>query len=100
MADLQAVVVGCGPGPFTGLRVGMATAAAYGQALGIPVHGVCTLDAIARATRGEVLVITAARRSDRHKSELQSQIRHSSAVILLKKTQSKYKIYHQNTQTN
>ena len=44
--DLDAVVVGCGPGPFTGLRVGMATAAAYGQALGIPVHGVCSLDAI------------------------------------------------------
>ncbi|MFZ0833238.1 MAG: tRNA (adenosine(37)-N6)-threonylcarbamoyltransferase complex dimerization subunit type 1 TsaB, partial [Mycobacterium sp.] len=44
MADLEAVVVGCGPGPFTGLRVGMATAAAFGHALGIPVHGVCSLD--------------------------------------------------------
>lgn len=64
VADLDAVVVGCGPGPFTGLRVGMATAAAYGQALGIPVHGVCTLDAIARATRGEVLVVTDARRRE------------------------------------
>lgn len=64
MADLAAVVVGCGPGPFTGLRVGMATAAAYGQALGIPVHGVCTLDAIARATHGEVLVVTDARRRE------------------------------------
>ena len=42
MADLDAVVVGCGPGPFTGLRVGMATAAAYGHALGVPVHGVCS----------------------------------------------------------
>ncbi len=64
MADLDAVVVGCGPGPFTGLRVGMATAAAYGQALDIPVRGVCTLDAIARATRGEVLVVTDARRRE------------------------------------
>ncbi|AGL28882.1 hypothetical protein J113_23950 [Mycobacterium tuberculosis CAS/NITR204] len=34
MADLDAVVVGCGPGPFTGLRAGMASAAAYGHALG------------------------------------------------------------------
>jgi N6-L-threonylcarbamoyladenine synthase/protein kinase Bud32 len=38
--DLDAVVVGVGPGPFTGLRVGMATGAAFGDALGIPVHGV------------------------------------------------------------
>jgi len=64
MADLTAVVVGCGPGPFTGLRVGMATAAAYGHALGVPVYGVCTLDAIASGTDGEVLVITDARRRE------------------------------------
>jgi tRNA threonylcarbamoyl adenosine modification protein YeaZ len=64
MADLDAVVVGCGPGPFTGLRVGMATASAYGHALGIPVHGVCSLDAIGGQTRGEVLVVTDARRRE------------------------------------
>src|SRR5271154_1552422 len=46
MSDLDAVVVGCGPGPFTGLRAGMASAAAYGHALGVPVRGVCSLDAI------------------------------------------------------
>jgi tRNA threonylcarbamoyl adenosine modification protein YeaZ len=62
--DLGAVVVGCGPGPFTGLRVGMATAAAYGHALGIPVHGVCSLDAIGVDTRGDVLVVTDARRRE------------------------------------
>jgi tRNA threonylcarbamoyl adenosine modification protein YeaZ len=64
MADLDAVVVGCGPGPFTGLRVGMATAAAYGHALDIPVHGVCSLDAIAVHTTGDVLVVTDARRRE------------------------------------
>ena len=64
MADLDAVVVGCGPGPFTGLRVGMATAAAYGHALGVPVLGVCSLDAIGVQTDGEVLVITDARRRE------------------------------------
>ena len=64
MGDLDAVVVGCGPGPFTGLRIGMATAAAYGHALGIPVHGVCSLDAIAVHTSGDVLVITDARRRE------------------------------------
>ncbi|MGW0161585.1 tRNA (adenosine(37)-N6)-threonylcarbamoyltransferase complex dimerization subunit type 1 TsaB [Mycobacterium sp. NPDC003323] len=64
MTDLDVVVVGCGPGPFTGLRVGMATAAAYGHALGIPVFGICTLDAIGVATGGEVLVVTDARRRE------------------------------------
>ena len=64
MADLGAVVVGCGPGPFTGLRVGMATAAAYGHALGVPVHGVCSLDAIGGQTTGETLVVTDARRRE------------------------------------
>lgn len=64
MADIDAVVVGCGPGPFTGLRVGMSTAAAYGHALGVPVYGVCSLDAIGGRTEGEVLVITDARRRE------------------------------------
>jgi tRNA threonylcarbamoyl adenosine modification protein YeaZ len=64
MADLDAVVVGCGPGPFTGLRAGMATAAAYGHALGIPVYGVCSLDAIGVQTTGDVLVVTDARRRE------------------------------------
>lgn len=60
---LDAVVVGVGPGPFTGLRVGMVTAAALGDALGVPVHGVCSLDAIADG-RGELLVVTDARRRE------------------------------------
>lgn len=64
MADLEAVVVGCGPGPFTGLRVGMATAAAYAHALGLPVFGVCSLDAIGVDTEGDVLVVTDARRRE------------------------------------
>jgi tRNA threonylcarbamoyl adenosine modification protein YeaZ len=64
VSDLGAVVVGCGPGPFTGLRVGMATAAAYGHALDIPVHGVCSLDAIGIDTSGDALVVTDARRRE------------------------------------
>lgn len=62
--QLDAIVVGCGPGPFTGLRVGMATAAAFGHALGVPVHGVCSLDAIAVGTTGDLLVVTDARRRE------------------------------------
>ncbi|SNT44317.1 tRNA (adenosine(37)-N6)-threonylcarbamoyltransferase complex dimerization subunit type 1 TsaB [Rhodococcoides kyotonense] len=65
-ADLGAVVVGVGPGPFTGLRVGMATAAAFGDALSIPVHGVCSLDAIAADVGDEpaLVVVTDARRRE------------------------------------
>jgi tRNA threonylcarbamoyl adenosine modification protein YeaZ len=62
--DVDAVIVGCGPGPFSGLRVGMATAAAFGDALGIEVHGVCSLDAIAHGHPGEILVTTDARRRE------------------------------------
>ncbi len=48
--ELGLLAVGTGPGAFTGLRVGLATAGAMGLALGIPVHGVCTLDTLAWAT--------------------------------------------------
>jgi tRNA threonylcarbamoyl adenosine modification protein YeaZ len=50
--DLTGVAVGVGPGPFTGLRVGLMTARALGDALDIPVHGVCTLDILAAAVTG------------------------------------------------
>ena len=64
-ADLSAIVAGLGPGPFTGLRVGLATAASMGHALGIPVYGVCSLDGLGRAAGpGRVLVATDARRRE------------------------------------
>src|SRR5689334_10150965 len=46
--ELTAIAVGLGPGPYTGLRVGIVTAKVMAFSLGIPVYGVCSLDAIAR----------------------------------------------------
>jgi tRNA threonylcarbamoyl adenosine modification protein YeaZ len=62
--DIGAVVAGVGPGPFTGLRVGMVTAAAFADGLGVPVYGVCSLDGIGGRTRGRALVATDARRKE------------------------------------
>jgi len=65
-AELTAVVVGVGPGPFTGLRVGVVTALVMGAALGVPVHGICSLDAVAWAFAepGAFVVVTDARRRE------------------------------------
>ncbi|MDT0448864.1 tRNA (adenosine(37)-N6)-threonylcarbamoyltransferase complex dimerization subunit type 1 TsaB [Streptomyces hesseae] len=63
------IVVGVGPGPYTGLRVGIVTAATFGATLSVPVHGLCTLDGIAYAAgqqglTGEFVVATDARRKE------------------------------------
>ncbi|MGO8769262.1 MAG: tRNA (adenosine(37)-N6)-threonylcarbamoyltransferase complex dimerization subunit type 1 TsaB [Mycobacterium sp.] len=81
MADLDAVVVGCGPGPFTGLRAGMATAAAYGHALGVPVHGVCSLDAIGVRTSGDTLVVTDARRREVYWARYRDSVRTAGPAV-------------------
>ena len=71
-ADVSAVVCGTGPGPFTGLRVGLVTARTFAFARGVPVFGVCSLDALAHqawledaASMGQSCVVaTDARRKE------------------------------------
>ncbi|WP_062131602.1 tRNA (adenosine(37)-N6)-threonylcarbamoyltransferase complex dimerization subunit type 1 TsaB [Demequina aestuarii] len=62
-ADLEGIVVGTGPAPFTGLRVGLVTARTLAFAWGVPAHGVCSLDALG-AAHGDVTVVADARRKE------------------------------------
>jgi tRNA threonylcarbamoyl adenosine modification protein YeaZ len=74
LREVAAIVAGLGPGPFTGLRVGLVTAAALGDTLGVPTYGVCSLDGLGSAiaepdrstdrSAGRLLVATDARRRE------------------------------------
>lgn len=69
MADVDAVVVGRGPGSFTGVRIGIATAKGVARGLGVPLYGASTLDACAwnvwaHGVRGTVGIVCDAMRGE------------------------------------
>ena len=88
--DLTAIAVGVGPGPFTGLRVGLVTARTLGYVLEIPVYGVCSLDVIAieavdtGAVSGGFLVATDARRKEVYLATYDDQGRRLEGPIVSK----------------
>ena len=76
VSDVDEVVVGMGPGPFTGLRVGIAFAQSFALARQIPVRGVCSLDAIAAQVQGSDFIITVdARRKEVYWARYQDGVR-------------------------
>lgn len=75
--EIEQVVVGMGPGPYTGLRVGIAFARAFAIARLIPVIGICSLDAIAALVRekDDFIVATDARRKEVYWAQYRSGVR-------------------------
>ncbi len=82
ISDVDQVVVGMGPGPFTGLRVGIAFAQSFALAREIPVRGVCSLDAIAATIKSEDFIITVdARRKEVYWARYTKGIRVSEPAV-------------------
>jgi tRNA threonylcarbamoyladenosine biosynthesis protein TsaB len=76
---IEAVAVSQGPGGFTGLRVGIATASAWARARGVPLLGVGTLEALAAAAGGDGLVLPVL---DAHREEVAGALYRSAAGVL------------------
>ncbi len=85
-ADLTGIAVGVGPGPFTGLRVGLVTARTLALVRAIPVHGVCSLDILAAeaidAGLEEFVVATDARRKEVYVASYAGRQRVSGPQVL------------------
>jgi tRNA threonylcarbamoyl adenosine modification protein YeaZ len=81
MSAVERIVVGVGPGPYTGLRVGVVTAATMSLALGIPAAGVCSLDGLGLRL-GDGVVVTDARRREVFAARYENGRRVGDPVVL------------------
>lgn len=79
--DITDVVVGVGPGPFTGLRVGIASAVTFAHALGIAVQGICSLDAVGFTNNEECIALTDARRKELYWAKYVGGLRVSEPAV-------------------
>ncbi len=89
--NISKVVVGMGPGPFTGLRVGIVFAQTFATARNIPWVGVCTLDAIALSiAENEFIVATNARRKEIYWAKYLNGVRTIGPSVAKPEALSKY----------
>ena len=79
--DIERIVVGTGPAPFTGLRVGLVTARTLGHVWGVPVEGVCSLDAVGAERGGAVTVVADARRKEVYWASYRDGVRVSGPAV-------------------
>jgi tRNA threonylcarbamoyl adenosine modification protein YeaZ len=94
VSDVDEVVVGMGPGPFTGLRVGISFAQSFALARGIPVRGVCSLDAIAaQLTEDDFIITVDARRKEVYWARYTNGVRVTEPAVNFPADVSGAKIY-------
>lgn len=83
-ADITAVVIGRGPAPYTGLRVGLAAGLAFAQARNLPTYGVMVLDAVAHALNEPKLLLYAdAKRKEVFAATYENSVRTFGPEVLL-----------------
>lgn len=86
-ANLDQVIVGTGPAPFTGLRAGLVTARVIGRVAGVPVRGVGSLEILARAylddmaPNADIVVVTDARRHEVYWTHLRARGPHDVEIV-------------------
>ena len=79
--EVTGIVVGVGPGPYTGLRVGVVSAAVMADALGVPASGVCSLDGPG-ARFGDAVIVTDARRREVFAARYAGGVRMDGPVVI------------------